>query len=414
VVVEEWDGTTRYRMLETLRQYGQEKLQLSGEQTWIRRSHLAFFLSLAERATLRLLTIEQKKWFAELDTEYGNLRSAFEWAIESDIVSALRLTVALGQYWEVRGYIGEGRSALDRALEQARDVPKEIRADALRWQAKFAARQGDYVRAKEPLEESLALARELGDKRGIARSLHNSGMVYVLKGDYPAAKTSYEEGLAILKEIDDKRELAALTSSLGNVANYMGDYETARQYQEESVSIFRELGDKFGLFIALNNLGIVLEGQGDNAAAQRYYEESIATAYELGEKNLVAYALNGLAHVLYLEGKAAEANHKYRESLLVSQEIGEKRCIAYCLEGFAKIASRYGSAHQAAQLLGAAEALRQAIGAPLIQAERDELDQDVAVTRNSMGEESFKVTFTEGRNMTMEQAVEYALKEIQV
>ena len=411
VIVEEHGGATRYRMLETIRQYGQEKLQLAGEHNKVLMHHLSFFLSFAENATSKLLTVEQKKWFAVLDLEYGNLWSALEWAMEAHPVNALRLATTLGQYWEVRGYIGEGRTAIERALQETPDAPKEIRSESLRWQGKFVARQGDYSRAKELLEESLKLARELGDKRGIAKSLHNSGMVFSLQGDYSAAKISYEGCLALSKDIGDKREMAAATTSLGNVANYMGDYETARRYQEESVTLFRELGDKFGFFIALNNLGFVLERQGDNSTAKRYYEESIATAYELGEKNLVAYALNGLAHLLYLENDSVEANHNYRESLLVSQEIGEKRCIAYCLEGFAKLALQYKNAERAALLLGAADALRQAIGAPLIEAEQAELDRDVIAIRNQLGQKAFDTTTTNGRAISLEQAVEYALNE---
>jgi predicted ATPase len=411
VIVDEQNDATRYRMLETIRQYGLEKLRSPAEDARIHQRHLAFFLELAEKATSGLLTVEQRKWFAELDSEYGNLTAALEWALERDPVNALQLAVALAQYWEVRGYIGEGRAAFERALQQARDAPKEIRADGLRWQAKFAARQGDYSQAQELLEESLKFSRQLGDKAAMARSLHDTGMVFSLQGDYTAAKISYEKGRDLLKEIGDKRELAAVATSLGNVANYMGDYETARLYQEESISFFRELGDKFGLFIALNNLGLVLESQGEISTARRYYEESIGTARELGEKNLVAYALNGLAHVLYLEGDYAEANHYYRESLLVAQEIGERRCVAYCLEGFAKVESRYGDARRAARLLGAAESLRQAIGAPLVQAEREELDQDVIVTQNRLGERAFEDAFAEGRAITVEQTVESALKE---
>jgi hypothetical protein len=157
-----------------------------------------------------------------------------------------------------------------------------------------------------------------------------------------------------------------------------------------------------------------LERLGDNSAAKRYYEESIATAYELGEKNLVAYALNGFAHLLYLEHDLAEAIRNYRESLLVSQEIGERRCIAYCLEGFAKIALRAGNASRAGQLLGASGSLRQTIGAPLIQAEQEELEQDTAAARNQLGDELFALKYAEGGAMTVEKAIEFALKETQI
>ena len=412
VIVDPQNGSTRYQMLETIRQYGQEIVESSGEHSAIRRKHLVYFLELAETAELNLLTIQQKMWFAKLDLEYGNMRAAFEWAMDADITNALRLAAALSQYWEVRGFISEGRTALERALQPTPDVPNELRAEGLRWQAKFAARQGDYARAKEPLKESLELSRALGDKLGMAKSLHNLGMVFSLQGDYGAAKNSYETGLALLKETNDKRETAALTTSLGNVVNYMGDYETARQYQEQSVTLFRELGDKFGLFIALNNLGIVLERQGDISGARRYYEASIATASELGEKNLVAYALIGLAHVLYLQDDLTEANRRYRESLHIAQEIGEKRCIAYCLEGLAQIALRVEHPSWAAQLFGAAASLRQAIGAPLNQAEKDELDRDVKVTRNQLGERTFDSVYKAGSAMTLEQVIELVLKEV--
>jgi predicted ATPase/DNA-binding SARP family transcriptional activator len=409
-----FDGQNRaaqYRMLDTIRQYGQEKLQAAGESDQLRTRHLEFFLQLAEQAEPKLLTAEQKTVFIELDSEYGNLRSALEWAMETDAVKALRLAAALGQFWEVRGYIGEGRIAIEQALQQAPDAPKQLRAIGLRWQAQLAGRQGDYVRVKEPIEESLNLWRELGNKRGIANALGILGDTCLLQADYAAAQTAYEEGLALFQEIGDKRGIASMMTDLGNVANYRADYATARQHQEASVAIFRELGDKLGLVIALNNLGVVAEQQGDNFAARRFYEESIATAHELGEKNMVAYALNSLAHVVYLLGDPIDAQRYYRESLVVFQEIGEKRGIAYCLEGFAKVAARYGNAAQAAHLLGAAEALRQAIGAPLGGAERRELDQDVIVTRERLDERDFDAAWEEGRTMTFEQAIEFALKE---
>jgi len=411
VIVDEQNGVVRYRMLETIRQYGKEKLQVAGENNKVRTRHLEFFLQLAEQAEPKSLSDEQKTVFAKLDTEYGNLRSALEWAMETASVKALRLAVALGQFWEVRGYIGEGRIAIEQALGQAPDAPKGVRATGLRWQAQLTGRQGDYARAKGPIEESLNLWRELGNKRGIANALGILGDTCLLQAHYAAAQVAYEEGLALFQEIGDKRGIASMLTNLGNVANYTGEYATARRHQEASVAIFQELGDKVGLVIALNNLGVVAEQQGDNFAARRFYEESIATAHELGEKNMVAYALNSLAHVVYLQGDAHEAQRYYRESLVVSQEIGEKRVIAYSLEGFAKVAARYGNAAQAAHLLGAAEVLRQAIGAPLSATERSELDQDVTVTRERLDAGNFAVAWKEGRAMTMEQAVEYALKE---
>lgn len=404
---------TRYRMLETIRQYGLEKLWQADEDSKIRTRHLEFFLKLAEQTEPKLLTSEQEIALAKLDAEYDNLRSALEGAMESNPVRALQLAAALSQFWEVRGYIREGRIAIERALQHAHDAPREVRANGLQWKGKLAARQGDYVQAKAPLEESLDLWRELGNKRGLANSLRIFGNVVWVQGDYASAQASYEESLALLQEIGDKRGIALVMNNLGNVVIRRGDYATARRYEEESVAIFRELGDKVSLVMALNNLGVVAEEQGDKVAARRFYEESITISRELGEKSFVVYALNGLAHVIYLQGDLINAGHYYRESLVVSQEIGEQRVIAYCLEGFAKVAARQGNAKNASHLFGAADALRQAIGAPLDPAERAELDQNVIATRNQLGAKKFELAWAEGRVMTMEQAIEFALKEIQ-
>jgi non-specific serine/threonine protein kinase len=347
---------------------------------------------------------------AQLDAEYGNLRSGFDWAVETDPVEALRLAIALGQYWEVRGYIGEGRIALEQALGKASDAPKEIRAIGLRWQAQLAGRQGEYASAMQLIEQSLKLWRELGDTHGIANTLGIFGDTCLLQANYAPAQAAYEEGLALFQEIGEKRGIAAMMTNLGNVAHSTGDNAAARKYQEGSIAIFRELGEKLGLVIALNNLGVVAEQQGDNPAARRFYEESIAIAHEIGEKNMVAYALNGLAHVAYLQGDPDEAGRYYRESLVVAQEIGEKRAIAYCLEGFAKVAARYGSAAQAAYLLGAADALRGAMGAPLDGPERTELDGDLAAARGSLGAGIFDAAWAEGRTLTIEGAIELALQ----
>jgi non-specific serine/threonine protein kinase len=402
---------TRYRILETIRQYGLEKLREVGEESQIHTQHLEYFLQLAEQAEPKLLTSEQEITLTELDAEYGNLSSALEWAMKNNPVRALQLATALSQFWEVRGYIGQGRIAIERALRQAQGAPKELRAKGLLCDAHMADRQGDYARAKASVEESLDMWREMGDKKGIADSLRVLGSVVWVQGDYVAAQNYYEECLALLQEIGDKRGIASTLNNLGNAVVRTGDYAAARRYEEESVAIFRELGDNLSLAMALNNLGVVAEEQGDSNAARRFYEESISISRELGEKTFVVYALNGLAHVICLQGDLINAWRYYRESLVISQEIGEKRIIAYCLEGFAKVAARQGNTKNATQLFGAADALRQAIGAPLDPAERAELDQDVIAARNQLGEKNFELTWAEGRVMTMEQAIEFALKE---
>lgn len=403
---------TRYRLLETIREYGFEKLREAGEDNQIRTRHLEFFVQLVEQAKDRLRSSEQELALRELDAEYGNLRSALEWAMESDPVRALQLSADMGRFWEARGYIREGRVAIEKALGKALTASNELRARGLYWVSGFADREGDYAKAKAAIEESLQLSRKSEDKEGIASALLVLANVVWVQGDFAAAEATYEELIAHYQELGDKHALAVVLTNLGNAVIRTGDYAAARRYEEESVAIFRELEDHRSLVMALNNLGVVAEEQGDRDAARRFYEECISLSRQLGEKTFIVYALNGLGHVLCLQGDLSLAWRYYRESLLLAEQTAEKRMIAYGLEGFAKVAIRLGTMETAVRLIGAANSLRQEIGAPLDPAEQAELDQDLLAIHNSLEEKEFAVAWSDGSGMTLEQALTYALKEL--
>ena len=403
---------TRYRLLETIREYGLEKLWDAGENNKIRTRHLEFFVQLAEQAKARFHGNDQDIALRELDADYGNLRSALEWAMENNPVRALQLSADMGKFWEARGYIREGRVAIEKALRKAPAASNELRARGLYYVSGFADREGDYAKAKATIEESLQLSRESEDKEGVANALLVLANVIWVQGDFAAARATYEELIAYYQELGDKHAVAVVLTNLGNAVIRTGDYAAARRYEEESVAIFRELGDHQSLVMALNNLGVVAEEQGDRDAARHFYEECISIARQLGEKTFIVYALNGLAHVHCLQGDLSHGWLYYRESLILAQQTAEKRLIAYGLEGFAKVALRQGTMETAARLLGAADALRQEIGAPLDPAEQAELDQDLMVVRNSLEEKVFAVAWSNGSDMTLEQALTYALKEL--
>jgi predicted ATPase/Tfp pilus assembly protein PilF len=403
---------TRYRLLETIREYGLEKLSGVGEDNQIRIRHLEFFAQLAEQAKDRLRLSDQEIALRELDAEYGNLRSALEWAMETNPVRALQLSADMGGFWEARGYIREGRVAIEKALWKAQTASNALRARGLYYVSRFADREGDYAKAKATIEESLQLSRESEDKEGIASALLVLANVVWVQGDFAAARATYEELMIHYQELGDKHAVAVVLTNLGNAVIRTGDYAAARRYEEESVAIFRELGDHRSLVMALNNLGVVAEEQGDRDAARRFYEECISLSRQLGEKTFIVYALNGLGHVLCLQGDLSLAWRYYRESLILAQQTAEKRMIAYGLEGFAKVTVRQGMMETAVRLIGAASALRQEIGAPLDPAEQAELDQDLLAVRNSLEEKEFAVAWSNGSGMTLEQALTYALKEL--
>jgi non-specific serine/threonine protein kinase len=357
-------GKTRYRMLETVRQYAGECLKGEGEDGPARTRHRDYFLTLAEQAEPQLGGAEQGLWLSRLDAEHDNLRAALECRLaeEGGVELGQRLAGALGRYWEVRGHWSEGRRVCAGLLLCPEAGERTLaRAKMLSVAGRLAWRQGDLAEARVQ-EESLAIYRELGDKRGIAASLHSLGTLVRNQGDYTQALSLCEESLAIFRELGDKQGIAASLNSLGIVAVDQGDYAQARSLYEESLAIRRELGDKSGIAVSLNNLGNVARDQGDCAQARSLYEENLAIRRELGEKSGIANSLNNLGNVARDQGDYAQAHSLYGESLAIKRELGDKRGIAGSLNSLGIVAMNQGDYAQARSLYEESLAIRRGLG----------------------------------------------------
>ncbi|HLV79226.1 MAG TPA: BTAD domain-containing putative transcriptional regulator, partial [Chthonomonadaceae bacterium] len=247
VIAEECEGRTRYRLLETIRAYGWERLREAGEiETWCDR-HLEFFLQLAETAESRILGADLAQWLERLESEHDNLRAALEWRRQEKGTSeaGLRLAGALWRFWRVRGYYCEGREHLQAALSQdgARS-PMPARAKALLGAGALSAEQGDYPAARALLEQCLALRRELEDRSGMGSVLNHLGRVAYEQGDMDAARALYAESLAICREAGNKQGVASALINLAGTTRLQGDLAATRALCEEALAISRELGDK--------------------------------------------------------------------------------------------------------------------------------------------------------------------------
>jgi predicted ATPase len=415
VLSEETGEAMCFRMLETLREYGQEKLAELGEVEQTRRRHCDWCLRLAAQAEPKLGSGEQGQWLARLEQEHDNLRAAHLWALENDPEADLRLLTSLARFWQVKGHWTEGREALERALERGAAAPPLLRAMAMTPAGTLASYQGDYAAARALFEENLAIRRELGSQRDIATLLNNLGGVARNQGDYAAARALYEEGLAIRREKGDKRGIATSLGNLGLVAYSEGDYASARTRFEESFAILRDLDDKWSIASSLGNLGLVADGQGDYASARALHEESLAIRREIGDKWGIATSLGNLGLVAYGQQDYTSARALLAEALALQRELGSRRNVAEWLEGLAWVTAAQGrtraEADRSARLLGAAEALRDALGIPLLASQRADHERQSAVVRGELGDEAFTAAFARGRAMTWEQAAAYALEE---
>jgi predicted ATPase/class 3 adenylate cyclase len=444
--------STRYRQLETVRQYARQHLVESGESEEVRRRHRDYFLALGEEAEPQLRGAEQVEWLEALETEHDNLRQALAFCLEATEggEAGLRLGAALWRFWDVRGHFGEGREYLTAALERTVGLEQRLlRARALAGAGCLAWRQGDYTAARtlneESLtifqevgdrqgiaislnnlgdvtssqsdygaarvlfEESLTIKRELGDKYGIANSLNDLGNVALDQNDYGVARALHEESLTIRRELGDKRGIAVSLNNLGWMASSQGEYTTARALHEESLTIRRELGDKRGIAVSLNNLGWMASSQGDNAAARVLFEESLTLFRGMGDKYGIANILNGPGNVAREQGDYVAARALYEESLAIFRELGNKPGIAMSLDEHASLDHKEQQVARAARLWGAATSLREAIGSPRAPMEQEKYNKEVAQVRSALGDAAFAAAFEEGRAMTLEEALEYAL-----
>ncbi|HZO87161.1 MAG TPA: tetratricopeptide repeat protein [Chthonomonadaceae bacterium] len=410
VVADERDGEARYRMLETIRQYSRDRLQETSEAEELRARHRDYFLALAEEAGPFLTGAEQSEWLARLELEHDNLRAALDWCQQHSVGTGLRLAGALHWFWEIRGYLSEGRERLAALLAHPEAEGATLaRAEALHAAGRLAWHQSDYAAARALHEESLALYRELGEKAGIADALGSLGDVEYAQGNYEEARQLQEACLAIRSEMHDRYGMADTLLNLGNIALCQDDYPTARARYEESLALARKLENKRAIAFSLINLGLIAREQHDYAAAHTYYEQSLVTLRQLEDKAGTATSLHNLAEVAAQLGKHVEAAALYRESLELFLEMGNKRCIAYVLEGLSGLALAQEQPEQAVRLYAAAAALRKAIDAPLPPATQEEYDHFLADVRSALGEEVFASAWTEGSFLSLEQAIACAL-----
>jgi non-specific serine/threonine protein kinase len=413
VLYETEPDAERYRMLETVRQYGRERLAETGTSGAIRARHAACFGALTAAAETELHSPQQAVWLARLEAEHDNLRAALDWFAEGDEgESGLRMAGGLLRFWEVRGHYSEGRARLQALLSRAEHAaPTALRAKALGAAGSMAKGQGDLSAARSLHAESLALLEALGDAAGVASALNNLGNMARLQGEYESARALCLRSLELSRQSGNRKVTASALGNLGELADNLGETENARAWKEESLALYRELGDTGSIALLLNNLGNAAYRDQDFGAARRLYEESLALQRALGSRWGTAMSLLNLGLVLGIQSEYAAAHALLAESLSLLRQLGDKFSIAYALEAMAELASAEGRMERAARLIGAAESLRAVIGSPVHHSEHPEQDRVVTATRAALGAEAYAALLEEGRGMTLEQAVSQALEE---
>ena len=327
-----------------------------------------------------------------------------------DKISIARALNYLALIHRHRGDYPRAVLVLEESLALCREAgQKWDLAQALRSLALAVRRTGDYDRATALLEESLPLWREVGDKSGLATSLLSLGVVARLQGDLPRARTLLEESLALNRELGHKSELAEALLSLGTVVKNEGDYARAASLYEECLILSRETGLRLLVAAVLVNLANVNHYQGDDERAGALAEEAKTLLSALGAKQQLAICLWTLGNVALARGDSERAAMAYRDSLTLHRTLGDTGGIAECLEGLAGVAAAAKLGEPAARLLGAAEALREAIQTPVSLSDRPAYDRCLASLRDLLPREALSTAWAEGRKRPVADAINEAL-----
>jgi predicted ATPase len=405
------DGSMRYGLLETIRAYAQERAGAEGESEALLDRHAATYLALAEAAEPQLRGPEQVAWLNRLEEEHDNLRQALQTlTARGNADAALRLAASLWRFWWVRGIWTEGRGRLESVLAlEGATQRTAARGSALRAAAVLARGQGDYDSARALLTESLAIARERGNRAGIAASLFELGNIANDHERLDEARDLYRQSLEIRRELGDRWGVSVALHNLAVVAEAQKDFANARPLYEEALAAHRELGNQAMVAATLNGLGELLLGQGDAVGALDCQARALAIQRELGDKRGMAFSLRELGRIEAARGDSKGFVH-LAECIQILESLGDRLGMAVAMEVCAAVSARTEQPERAMKLMGVATAIREAIDSPISIVDAELLEADLRGAREALGESRVGDALAAGKGLSTEQAVALALE----
>jgi predicted ATPase len=363
-------GEPRFGMLETIREFGLERLVASDEAEDVRRRHALMFLALAERFGPAVEGSDPRSAIALLSADDANLRTAMAWAVAAgETEMALRLVVSLHDYGDMSSRFRQHAAWADRALELGGETLPELRIEAMFWGGVAHHHTGNYARVYELADAILSMAEGKGNTTGTAMGRFLLSFAARSGGDRDAAVTHAEAALSLFRTLPSRRWLAASIRRLGIERLGRGEHDSAEALFAESLEMFRQIGDAPAIAMALFNLATTALGQGDLARAASLMREALEREVALDRRWMIAQNLAGLADMELARGQSARA----------------------------------------VRLLGAADSLAEAIGFRRYGGGRDADDGVVASAQRALGDDAVAAAWHEGRALPLLAAIDEAL-----
>jgi predicted ATPase/class 3 adenylate cyclase len=420
VMTEEREGEMRYFMLETIRQYGREKLFEAKQSAAARDRHFIHY----KNSSSGLWDVSYSANEAEtqklksLQVELENLRAAFEWGLQNHVQDALDLAASMALSMSMLGGQIEGITILKSAMEKFRALPpvegdgdrvrKEIYAHGCFSLGTLLQGTNEIISSRGLLQEAIAIARELGDKQllGLCLEMYASASAMIKADDtVPAA----QEGLEIFREINHSGGMGMAYSNLARWESIHGNFQEAEKYVALMTSVMKNGTVSYQSGFLNMGMGMGARAQGRFDLARRYLEEGLRVFKQIGHKGMTAILTSEIAHIQRAQGNYTEAKKTYQETIKVLQDYGNRPAVAHQLECFAMIAIVDEEPSRAAKLFGAADALREATGHKRTDEEEMEHQQFISRLRSMFPEAEFNIAWAEGKSLTMEQGIQLAL-----
>ena len=442
---------TRYYLLETIRQYGQERLTAAGETETYRHKHLVYFRQLAATAEPQLQGFQQGAWRDRLENELDNIRAALNWAHETDAIAGLELLSSLFYFVITRGYLHEMETHLTQLLAQTPSLALPIKAKALWVLGSWLVTQSHQRREEAEVlwQESLSLSYRLEDPLGITRILRLQGYFLSAEGQVERGQALIRKGVALMREAGNKAETA-------ETLNYLYEHEPWDNVEQrwamlqETEKLHREVGNAFGIVITLRRAGQLATLLGDFETARPFLEECLPLAESVGLRDYahtvselgVLYLRMGdyplaqttlnkavslfqnreihdqghwarlyLGYVHLRQGNLLQANQLFSQALRSFNAQNDENGICYALEGLAGLAVQKEQPEKAVTFFAWADVSRKNRSGARPPVEQDSVDKDIARIREIIGEEAYAIAYAQGQAMTMAQAIAYAIED---
>jgi non-specific serine/threonine protein kinase len=370
ILTEEHGGVTRYRMLETIRQYALDRLRERDEEARWRNRQFSWVLALAEQSFSELRGPDQSLWLDRMARELDNFRVAFKWAIQQRLPDAFRMAPQLSRWWIRRAQVTEAREWFSRLLDA---IPRD---------------------------------QALQDR---GRALSAVGNLALYQGEHDEAERLFRESLALFRELDDELRSANVQTNLALLVLARGQHADAEPLLMESATLARSLGEAHLLAVNLGNLAIVQHARGDSDKAAALFEESLILAREVGDGFLTSELLSAKGRAECRDTDLESAEASLVEGLTIASDMTDPHAAAEALEGFAELAVARHAEKWGATILGAAARLREEMGLPVPVYEEREHKRLARALREALGDTLFDEACREGSTLELEEAVRFAL-----